>query len=656
VSYPRFTYDLLTAYKTLAPRQLRSEVLTPIVTVYAELYAKHTRYPFTRADYLRYLEACITSLVNTTKHSHPVCLDPDSTETFSYESCVIGPEHLNLHELRRPFLGPRLPDMFAVDCYPPFEITHKLYSDVEPPLPDDATDAAKRAYKRRANSFYERQEKQHNKIAEKAFSTVTDLQRPFLGTPLYTFANRIVSYPIVKLPFSVPLERRFGAHYIVAPSGHGKTTLLTAMLLEDIARVLSNELSVVVMDPKGELTDIIKRLAILADTDKLVVIEPEDHIAINPFDIDAGSIQQNAEEIAYLFTSFAEELSGQQDTVLRACIAALLTGYPNPTLDTLHRLLVPDGLKLERNGTITGEFADFARNHPDPERRRFLLQEFLPDNSYATTRAAVVRRMRMLRENEVIRHWFTCSKTKFNIRKQIDACKVIVINNSRDVLSPDGAEFFGRYFISQIRAAGERRKSNDPANVPTFVYVDECDQVIKTDHNIETYVDKLRSKRIGVVLAHQRLAHFLDNQQTLDALLNAPIRFASVDGDADALVKAMRVEDPAQLQFTTPGTEGMFATFIARHSPQTAVIRVKKPELQFMTDAQHAAIRAKMRDLYGRKPEDQGIVQPPLLLPPPTPERKPPPKPQEARKLLPPPAKKTKPTPPKRRMDEEENW
>src|SRR5207247_1624748 len=136
------------------------------------------------------------------------------------------------------------------------------------------------------------------------------------------------------------------------------------------------------------------------------------------------------------------------------------------------------------------------------------------------------------RLNDVVKHWFTCPETKFNIREQIDASKVIVINNSTQLLTPEGAEFYGRFFISQIRAAGEHRRSHDPRNVPTFVYVDECDQFIKTDHDIEKYIDKLRSKNIGVILAHQRLSHFDGNRATLDALLNAPIRFASVDQDA----------------------------------------------------------------------------------------------------------------------------
>lgn len=128
--------------------------------------------------------------------------------------------------------------------------------------------------------------------------------------------------------------------------------------------------------------------------------------------------------------------------------------------------------------------------------------------------------------------------------------------------------------------------------MPTFLYIDECDQVIKTDHNIEDYIDKLRSKNIGVILAHQRLYHFDGNKPTLDALLNAPIRFASVDDDAEVLAKRFRVGDPSELRFPDAGH---FAAYVRQNKPETAVLRVTQPDLNFMSDAELAAGRRALR-------------------------------------------------------------
>ena len=149
---------------------------------------------------------------------------------------------------------------------------------------------------------------------------------------------------------------------------------------------------------------------------------------------------------------------------------------------------------------------------------------------------------RSLREDATIKHWFTCTKTRFNIRAAIDDHKVIVLNNSRGDPLPMALNSSAASSSLRSRLLANGARQGDPRNVPTIVYIDECDQVIKADNNIEDYVDKLRSKSIGVVLAHQRLSHFSGNTQTLDALLNAPIRFANVDDDAKALADRLRVQ------------------------------------------------------------------------------------------------------------------
>ena len=54
----------------------------------------------------------------------------------------------------------------------------------------------------------------------------------------------------------LPLETRFSGHWIVAPPGRGKTTLLHSMFLEDVKR----QASIIVLDIKGDLINPIKEL------------------------------------------------------------------------------------------------------------------------------------------------------------------------------------------------------------------------------------------------------------------------------------------------------------------------------------------------------------------------------------------------------------
>jgi hypothetical protein len=445
---------------------------------------------------------------------------------------------------------------------------------------------------------WETRKKLHDQTYKLNQAVTLPWQTIFHGTPYYSCSTQLIpSFPI---PFELPPEKRFGGHYIIAPSQRGKTTLMTAMLLPDIEQVMQNKASVVIIDPKGDLIDIIPRLSILANNDTLIYIDPDDNIAINPLDIDAGSIDHTVENINYIFSSFAETLTQLQSTLLRPTIRGLLLDWPNPTLSTFRDIL-SGGLKLDRKGELVGAFADFARNHSDPDLRTFFCNEFCGD-TYKATKEQVLRRLRDLSDNQIIKHWFTCKKSKFDIGKEIDNAKVIVINNSYNKLTAAGCEFMGRFFIAQVRAAGERRKSNH-ANLPVYLYIDECDQVIKTDSNIETIIDKLASKRIALVAAHQRLQHFKGNEGTLDALLNSAIKMANSRDDAESLAKRFPVHAANKIHFAAAELQqprGTFATYVADNMPESVIVQVQKPHLTFMTDAEQAAIRAKMRARYGR--------------------------------------------------------
>jgi hypothetical protein len=85
-----------------------------------------------------------------------------------------------------------------------------------------------------------------------------------------------------ELPFALPEEARFSGHWIVSPPGRGKTTLLHAMVMHDIAVPGA---SLILMDSKGDLIDAVRGLRDIQD--RLIVIDPDPQnpVAINPLDI-----------------------------------------------------------------------------------------------------------------------------------------------------------------------------------------------------------------------------------------------------------------------------------------------------------------------------------------------------------------------------------
>jgi len=81
------------------------------------------------------------------------------------------------------------------------------------------------------------------------------------GTPLWQLFSGSV-------PFNPPDETRFSGHWIWASQGKGKTTLLTAMALQDFDK----DAAVIIIDSKGELIEAVGTLKQYED--RYVVIDP----------------------------------------------------------------------------------------------------------------------------------------------------------------------------------------------------------------------------------------------------------------------------------------------------------------------------------------------------------------------------------------------
>lgn len=69
-------------------------------------------------------------------------------------------------------------------------------------------------------------------------------------------------------------------------------------------------------------------------------------------------------------------------------------------------------------------------------------------------------------------------KTKLDIGKERDAGKIILIDNSKQKLGDEGAEFFGRFFIALVLAAAQQRAGRPQSEkLPCYFYIDECQNV-----------------------------------------------------------------------------------------------------------------------------------------------------------------------------------
>lgn len=397
------------------------------------------------------------------------------------------------------------------------------------------------------------------------------------GTPLRSLFD-------CRLPFVLPDEARFAGHWIVSPPGRGKTTLLHAMVMDDLAKP---DACLILMDSKGDLIEPLRRLSAIQD--RLIIIDPDpDHpVAINPLDIAKADIARTVELLEYLFASLLEfKMTAMQTTLFRSVLRALVTAFPQPNLETLRDLLT--------NGY--DKYAAYIAKLP-ADLRDFFDRDF-NDRSYVERRREVLQRLRLLLDNEAMRAMLTAPATRFRIGEAMDSGKVVIIDNSKARLGDQGSEFFGRFFIAQVLAAAQQR-SLRPAGrkPPVYFYIDECQTVIARDDKIASILDECRSQHIALIMAHQRTRQ-ITSENVLDALSNCAIRFANSDEEARLLAPRLRTS-PEFLRSLSRGTFAAFVRDMTKGGTCVSVNRVDVDDHPRISDAEARSMRERMRREFG---------------------------------------------------------
>ncbi|WP_316158324.1 MULTISPECIES: hypothetical protein [unclassified Bradyrhizobium] len=406
----------------------------------------------------------------------------------------------------------------------------------------------------------------------------------FAGTPIRDLL-------LCPLPFALPDETRFSGHWIIAPPGRGKTTLLHAMFLDDLPR----HASIVVMDSKGDLINPIKNMAAVAD--RLVLIEPDSYhpLALNPLDVPSENIPHTIALIEYILSGLLDaKFTNLQSALFRHVLPAMLQAFPNPTIDTLKRVLA-DGLTRDEVEKLDSRLRQFFENKASGFHSK----------TYAETRSQIIWRLDFILTNDTMRAMFASPTTRLKIGEAMNIGKIVLIDASKAKLGDEGSEFYQRFFLALILGAAQARSTLRPSEkLPVYCYLDEC-QWVRNDQKLATILDECRSQKIALILAHQRTDQ-ITNPNVLSAVANCAIRFANSDDEAKYLAPKLRCEP----EFLHNLPRGTFAAFVRDLTPHAIALKVPYrniEDLPRMTAAQQVAIRQRMRDDYGFIPEPPPI-------------------------------------------------
>ena len=451
----------------------------------------------------------------------------------------------------------------------------------------------------------------------KPFITADDSDlAPIELVETYLKGTPFVDLLLAPVPFHIPMSARFQHHWIVAPPGTGKSTLLQFLLARDFELVANNEASIVVMESNRDLIKAVEGLKIFAPGElldgKLLSIDAEDvewPIALNLFDIGLDDMESyspvDREALHnavlslydYIFSALlSAEMTSRQNTLFNFTIQLLLN-VPSATLDTLIDLMQPNGLK---------QFEQYLPKL-DHDARRFFDLKF-NSREFDRTKEQVVDRLFAVKRIRTLSRMFSAPKSKLDFFKEMGSAKVILINVPQSLLQEDGVEIVGRFFISMILLAAHKRQLlPKEQRLPCFVYIDECHDFIKRDPKIPVILDQARKLNVGLVLAHQRLQQL--QPYVLDALYGATaIKFASQvsDAAAHALARDMRTTP----EFILKQPPFHFAAYVRGLTDAAMSIGVPKIDMNAaprMTAEEQRVVRQGIRNKYAMS---VGPVQP----------------------------------------------
>lgn len=390
------------------------------------------------------------------------------------------------------------------------------------------------------------------------------------------------------IPIGIPEHLRFEGTWIIAPPGRGKTTLLSALLIPDLIKVSEGGASVVILDSKGDLSEHLRQYEGFDAShklhDRLVLIEPSENLALNPLDLGA-SYAHTIDLVEYILTQFLDAgTTAKQGGVLRRCIIGV-QAIPGASFATF----------LDFLNDWSG-FAEHIANLPYDDRVFFESGKFDEPETKKTRNELYWRIDALMTKVPVLRGMFKAPKTLIDIGAKMDAGNVIIIDNSERAIGA-GQEFFGRLFLALILGAAHQRGGRpDSEKLPCFVYVDEAHTVISRDPATADILDRCRSHKIGLILAHQRLSQ-IKLPDVADALANCAIRFANSDEDAKPLASRFRTTEEAMRGIA----RGHFMLFMRDYT--TRPLEVSVPDVPVsnwpkMLPAELRAIRDRMRQRY----------------------------------------------------------
>ncbi len=320
-------------------------------------------------------------------------------------------------------------------------------------------------------------------------------------------------------PFGIYQKDRLMHTYVIGKTGTGKSTLLRAMLMQDVEAGRGACL----LDPHGDLVEsIIKAIPEhrLKDVIYFDMPNPSLPLRYNPFRrVSYGKRSLVASGIMDVFKKLWSDAWGVKlEHILRYSILTLLD-QPEATIADIPRILLESGFRKEA-----------VRHVQNESVKAFWQKEFPNYNRYDLL--PVLNKVGGMLAHPVIKRVLIENAEDVSLRRAMDEGKIVLLNLAKGHIGEDMAHLLGALFISSIgSAAFSRADTHEEGRVPFHLYMDEFHNF--TTLSLVNMFSELRKFGVSLTLANQYM-YQLDDEVRRAILGNVGTLIAFRVGVEDA--------------------------------------------------------------------------------------------------------------------------
>jgi hypothetical protein len=396
------------------------------------------------------------------------------------------------------------------------------------------------------------------------------------------------SYPDRERPLAIAVGDALRHTWVAGPTGVGKSTLLAALILQDITAGRS----VVVIDPKGDLVDdVLKRLPDKR-TDDVILLDPADRDRPVPFNVMAGAHRDPelaSDQILAVFHKLWQPYWGPRTQDYLHAGLLTMCAEPGSTLVDLPLLLTHDEFRHRAVSRLD-----------DPMLLHFWsAYDDMSPGERANAIGAPLSRMRQLLLRPSLRAILGQAEPTFSLDEVLNQKKVLLVSLPTGLIGEEAASLIGSLIMARLSQAIYAR-AGLPAEqrVPVFVYLDEFQTFTHMPTDLGNLLAQARGLGAGFTLAHQHLGQLsADLRHAVSANARSKIAFQSSAADAPVLARelggAVRPEDVMGL----PAFQAIAALMAGGQVARPASIRTR-PLADTTSDGQAARTASRLR--YGR--------------------------------------------------------